>query len=107
MAERKLRELVFDNFYLVLVFLGENPGEHDFQHGSNWRELAYVLEGPCDEMFSLWTDSERAWLKKNWDDPKLQADLSRYIELYKELDRTNGYEERGELLRQASLISKV
>lgn len=104
-AKSKLRELVFDNLYIVPVMLGENPRQHDFRHGSNWRELAYILEGPCSQVFPLWSNTERAWLKEKWEDNKMQEDLSRYIDLYKELDRTKGYKERSELLRQASLIS--
>lgn len=103
---RKLREISFENFYIVPLLLGHKPEQHNFQHGSNWRELAYVAEGPCSEIFPLWKGPELAWLKEMWRDPKLQSDLSQYIDLYKELDKTNGYNERGEILNKALLITK-
>lgn len=105
LAKSRLRELIFENLYIVPVFLGYNPKQFPFQHGSNWRELSFVVEGPRDEIFSLWNDSERSWLKKEWENPELIGDISRFIELYKILDTTKGYAERSKILKQAKMIA--
>ena len=106
LAKSKLRELIFDNLYIIPLLLGENPKQHIFQHGSNWRELSYINEGPRDEIFSLVSDSELSWIKGMWENPTLISDVSSYIELYKVLDKTNSFAERGNILNQAGIIAR-
>jgi hypothetical protein len=105
-AKSKLRELIFENLYIVPVLLGDNPKQYPFRHGSNWRELSYVLEGPVKEIFSLWSDSERIWLKKEWQTPEIARDISRFIDLNYILDTQNGYDERRKTLKQITKIAR-
>jgi hypothetical protein len=105
-AKSKLGELIFENLYIISILLGENPKQHSFQHGSNWRELSFVLEGPRNEIFSLWNDTERSWLKTEWENPEIVSDMSRFVELYKTLDTTKGHDERGKILKQTRMIAR-
>jgi hypothetical protein len=43
LAKSKLRELIFENLYIIPIFLGHTPKQYPFQHGSNWRELSFIL----------------------------------------------------------------
>lgn len=106
LAKVRLHELIFDNLYVIPVLLGENPKQHAFQHGSNWRELSFITEGPRDEIFSLVSVSELSWIRGEWENPLLVSDVSRFVELYNVLDETNGYAERGNILNQVRLIAR-
>jgi hypothetical protein len=105
-AKEKARELVFDNLYIVPIFLGETPANHGFHHFSNWGVAAYILEGPKDELFALWTEDEATWLKTQWQSPELQADIARYIELQLKLDKTSGLEDRRKVMREADRVAR-
>jgi hypothetical protein len=105
LAKLKLRELIFENLYMVPVFLGENPKQHPFKHASNWSELSHIVEGPTDEIFSLWNDSEQSWIREQWENPKLSNDIRSYIALYKILDATMGHEERGKILNELRILA--
>lgn len=105
-AKTKLRELVFDNLYIVPIFFGETPTDHGSRHFSNWSEAAYILEGPKDELFALWSESEAKWLKTQWQSPELQADIRRYIELQRKLDKTSGPEARSQVMKDADRVAR-
>jgi hypothetical protein len=103
-ARTKFREMLFDNLYVVPVFLGETPTPHPFRHFSNWSELSYVLEGPT-ELFDLWNADERVWLKTEWTNSKLQEDIRNYIAVQMELDQASGPDLRGKLIQKAAQIA--
>ncbi len=105
-AKTKLRELIFENLYAIPIFLGEKPKQYPFRHGSNWSELSYIVEGPCDEIFSLWNDSEKSWIRAEWENSSLKDDIANFIELHKVLDNTKSIEERGKILKQVWKISR-
>ncbi len=105
-AKAKLRELVFDNLYIIPIFLGETPSKHDVRHGSNWSEPAYILEGPMSELFVIWNESERAWLKNEWTSPSLQTDISKYLQLQKRLSKTSSPDAREKIIREADRVAR-
>ncbi len=105
-AKAKLRELIFDNLYIVPIFFGEAPANHGFRHFSNWSEAAYILEGPKDELFALWNEAEASWLKAQWHSPELQVDLAKYIELQRKLDKTSGAEARSKIMKEADRVAR-
>ena len=105
LAKTKLRELIFENLYAIPIFLGEKPKQYPFRHSSNWSELSYIVEGPCDEIFSLWNDSEKSWIRAEWENPSMKDDIMNFIELRTVLDNTESIEERGKILEQVGKIS--
>lgn len=105
-AKAKFRELVFDSLYIVPIFFGETPANHGFRHYSNWAEAAYVLEGPKDELFALWSESESTWIKTQWQSPELQSDIAKYIELQRKLDNTSGPEARSAVMKEADRVAR-
>lgn len=105
-AKAKLRELIFDNLYIVPLFLKEAPANHGFRHFSNWSEAAYILEGPKDELFSLWNESESSWLRNQWHASELQTDILKYIELQRKLDKSSGSEARSSIMQEAHRVAR-
>ena len=103
-AKLKFREMLFDNLYVVPLLLGENPNPHPFRHFSNWSELGYVQEGPT-ELFALWNDDELKWIRDQWSKPALQEDIRNYIAVQIEMEKTNGPEARGKLMKKADQIA--
>jgi hypothetical protein len=105
-AKAKLRELVFDNLYVIPIFFGERPQKFDVWHGSNWSEPNYILEGPMEELFPLWSASEREWVRSEWSSDILQADIGRYIELQRALSKTSGPDARGKIIKESDRIAR-
>jgi tetratricopeptide (TPR) repeat protein len=105
-ARAKLRELIFDNLYLVPIFLGEEPKKFDMWHGSNWSEPAYVLEGPMEELFAIWSESERNWLKTEWSSRALQTDIAKYVDLQRTLSKTSGPEARRKVINESDRVAR-
>jgi hypothetical protein len=106
LAKLKLRGLIFENLYIIPILLGEKTEQHPFKHSSNWSELSYVVEGPCDEIFSLCTDTEKKWIRHEWENPLLQEDIRNYIELYKVLSITRSIEDRQMIISQADKLAR-
>jgi len=105
-AKNKFREMVFANLYIVPMFLGQAPAQHGFKHYSNWSEAAYIQEGPTEEIFGLWTTTESAWLKNEWESPDLQIDIRKYIDLQTKLENTDGSDERGRVIAEAARVAR-
>lgn len=99
-AERKLRETVFENLYIVPVLLGENPKPHAIWHSSNWTELSYVTEGP-QQLLSLWGDEARTWAKRVYAGAELSKDRIRFIEIGRELISERPGERRSALVGES------
>ncbi len=105
-AKIKFRELVFNNLYIVPIFLGQAPTQYNFRHYSNWSEIEYIMEGPMHEIFSLWNESECAWLRLQWDSAIIQKDIAEYVALQKRLDESHDHKTRKQLIDMALRVAK-
>jgi hypothetical protein len=104
LAKLKLRELIFDNLYIIPLLLGENPKQYPFRHRSNCSELSWIMDGPRGEIFSLLAESEISWFKSEWRNPLMISDIGNYVKLYNILDQTDSTEERGKILQQIKMV---
>jgi hypothetical protein len=94
-AERKLKDSILCNLYLVSWLLDEPISKLPIWHGSNWAEPEYVTEGP-EEFKDLWKKEERLWVKRIATDPNFVAVRDRYISLREMLDHLPIGNERSE-----------
>ena len=99
-AKRKLRETMLLNLYLVPRLLGIEQDEIDMWHGTNiaWKEhLEYIPP----EIFNLWDDNARQWVRQTYfaDDMRLVRD--RFIEIHHQLQDESEYMKRVQLVDEA------
>ena len=99
----KLYQTMLHNIYLVPHLLGENPRQLDLWHGSNWAELEYARELP-QSLADLWDELSLAWANGVRNDPRVVAQVDRYIEIHRELKTVAPGPRRSRLVREASAM---
>ena len=99
-AKQKLRETMLLNLYLVPHLLGIEQDEIDMWHGTNtaWKEhIEYIPP----EIFALWDDGARQWLRETYYADDLRLIRERYIEIHRQLQTESEYEKRVQLVDEA------
>jgi hypothetical protein len=100
-AARRLRQAMLMNLYLVPHLLGQETARIEIWHSSSDAEPGYLAEIPL-EFFSLWDEKERQWAGKLYHSEPIRAVLSRYVEIYRELQSMPPGPERTRLVIEAS-----
>jgi len=59
-----------------------------------------------EELFAIWKDTERDWIKKEWSSSELQADILKYLNLQSALSKTSGPDARGKIMKEASRVAQ-
>jgi len=87
-AVAKLRAACFENLYLAPVLLGQRVKRHRIWHAINTAEPDYAEDYPA-LYGKLWEETPGAlnFLRRLWTAPEVQADLKRYLELSKWLEK--------------------
>ncbi len=99
-AKRKLRETMLLNLYLIPYLLGIEQAEIDMWHGTNlaWKEH---LETIPPEIFSLWDDNARQWVRDTYLADDMRRVRERYIEIHRQLQDETEYKKRVQLVDEA------
>lgn len=95
----KLYQTMLHNIYLVPHLLGENPRQLDIEHGSNWEELDYAMDLP-QSLAALWDELALAWARSVRQDPRVVAQVDRYIEIHRELKNLSPGPRRSRLVKE-------
>ena len=102
-AERKLREAMLLNLYILPRLLGSTREEMDIWHSSNWEWPSYVDVIP-PEYFSLWDDEALAWATALYHSEEFRDVEARYIEIYWELKSLPVGDRRTQLVDEAERL---
>ncbi|MBZ0309744.1 MAG: hypothetical protein K8I82_27015 [Anaerolineae bacterium] len=102
-ARKKLQQTMLSNLYVIPHLLGIEQKPLDIWHGSNIAEQGYVSYIPS-EIFILWNEPAREWLRTTYEFPDIQQIRERYIEIYYALKTEPRGPKRTELVREASVL---
>lgn len=99
-ARHMLANLMLTNLYLIPRLLGQDVAEYDIWHSSNYEFIDYFDYIP-KEILDCITEPERLWVQELYDSLAFRRIRKRYIEIYRELDKTRDVEARRALLDEA------
>jgi hypothetical protein len=105
-AKSKLAQTMLKNLYLLPRLLGIEQTVLDIWHSSNWDEKEYAEFAP-PEVFELWTDEEKEWVKEIYSSQEVEEIRSRYIEIYRQLKTEPIGAKRTELVMEASGMERL
>jgi hypothetical protein len=98
-AERRLRDALYKNLYLIPHILGLKIPPYPIWHGSNLSEQAYANEMPA-ELRALWDNQAKNWAQIFYNSPSTQRDLKRYLNLNAQLRDERPGPKRSALLEE-------
>ncbi|MFC1714282.1 hypothetical protein ACFL6S_11495 [Candidatus Poribacteria bacterium] len=104
-AKGKLIQTMLKNLYLLPRLLGIKQEILDIWHSSNWDEKEYA-ESAAPEIFELWTDEEKEWVRKVYNTQEVEEIRSRYIEIQRQLKTEPIGAKRTELVMEASRMER-
>ena len=93
------------NLYLIPHLLGIEQETIDMWHGSNIAEKIH-LEYIPSEIFGLWDDEARQWLRETYRADDIRQVRERYIEIHRRLQNEAEYEKRVQLVQEASQLTR-
>ena len=102
-AERKLRQTMLMNLYLIPALLGDEVDEIDMWHGCSDAEPWYVSE-ILSELLDLWEEEELDWVRDLYQSKAFHGVRARYIELHKQLKNLPPGPERTKQVTEASSL---
>ena len=105
-AKDKLIQTMLRNLYLLPHLLGINQERLDTWHSSNWDEKEYA-ESAAPEIFELWADEEKDWVRKAYSRQEVEEIRSRYIEIHRQLKTEPVGAKRTELVMEASRMERL
>lgn len=100
-AKYILADLMLSNLYVIPKVIGEPINSYPIRFGSNYADLEYAEEIPL-EILSGITDEDRSWTRENYESLEFQRYRKRYVEIYQELEDTDGVENRSPLVKEAN-----
>jgi hypothetical protein len=104
-AERKLRQVMLRNLYLLPQLLGVPRKPLAIWHGSNWAEADYLACIP-PEYWDLWDAAALEWVRRLYESEAFRKAESRYIAIYKELRTLPPGPRRSALVHEARLLDR-
>ena len=104
-AKDKLIQTMLRNLYLLPQLLGIDQDIFDIWHSSNWDMKEYA-ESAAPEIFGLWTDEERKWVREAYGSQEVEEIQSRYIEIQRQLKTEPIGAKRTELVMEASRMER-
>ncbi len=104
-AKSKLVQTMLKNLYLLPRLLGIKQEILDIWHSSNWDEKEYAESAP-PEIFELWTDDEKEWVRKVYNSQEVEEIRSKYIKIYRQLKTEPIGAKRTELVMEASRMER-
>jgi len=99
-AKQKLAETMLTNLYIIPNALGEKVQEYDIWHPSNFSEIYYLGELPC-EVRSAISVSEIQWLGELYESFEFRRIRKRYVEIFHALKHEKSYAARSKLLDES------
>ena len=103
-ADRRLRDALYQNLYLIPHVLGMNIPPYPIWHSSNLAEPAYAEELPL-ELLALWDAQAKTWARAFYESPSTQPDLKRYLDLQIRMKNERPGPKRAALLEEIWGIS--
>jgi hypothetical protein len=94
------------NLYLLPHLLEIKQEILDIWHSSNWDEKEYVESAP-PEIFELWADEEKEWLREVYNSQEVEEIRLRYIEIYRQLKIEPVGAKRTKLVMEASRMGRL
>ena len=79
-ANKRLRDALFQNLYLIPHVLGMQIEPYPIWHGSNIAEIDYAEEIPT-ELCALWDEKAKSWAREFYESPSTQQELKEYLDL--------------------------
>ncbi|MCL4880420.1 MAG: hypothetical protein KJ064_27460 [Anaerolineae bacterium] len=102
-AKKKLQQTMLSNLYVIPHLLGMEQEPLDIWHGSNIAEQGYLRYIP-PEIFALWDEPAREWLRTTYESPDIQQIRERFIEIYHALKTEPRGPKRTELVKEAGKL---
>ena len=100
-AEKKLRQAMLSNLYLLPYLFGLQISELGIWHGSSDEEPGFLEEIP-QAYLDLWQDDEREWAASLYEVPEFRAVRERVIEIERRLGKVRPGPERSALVKELS-----
>ena len=104
-SDRRLRDALYQNLYLIPHVLGMNIPPYPIWHSSNLAEPAYAEEEMPLELLTLWDAQAKSWAREFYESPSTQRDLKQYLELQIRLKDERPGPGRAALLEEVREIS--
>ncbi len=102
-AKFMLADLMLSNLYLIPKVLGEKATRYRVRLGSNYADFEYADELPGEILNSI-SEEERAWVRTLHDSLEFRRYRKRYLEIFRQLDKTEGVKKRSPLVREAGAL---
>lgn len=104
-AEKRLKEAMVSNVYLLPHIIQEEIHTEGIWHSSNWRSEAYLDE--VREFLEEPNQQERAWITAQFHTATFQELMNGYLATYRALNSEDNVERRGAILDEWHTLQRA
>ncbi len=99
-AKYQLADLMLSNLYMIPKVIDKPVKPYRIRFGSNYSDYEYTEEIPSEILNEI-TDDDRNWITGLYESLEFHRYRKRHVEIYEELEKTDGVENRSPLVREA------